>query len=168
MTVVNVNPLYTARELEHQLNDSGATAIVVLENFAHTLQQVLRRRRRSRPSSPRRSATCFPRPKALLTNLVVKHVKKMVPRVAHPDAIDVQGRAAARARADAGRRAARPRRHRVPAVHRRHDRRGEGRDPDPRQHGGQPAAGARRGSRAICRTARRRPSCRCRCTTSTR
>ena len=41
MTVVNVNPMYTARELEHQLNDSGATAIVVLENFAHTLQEVL-------------------------------------------------------------------------------------------------------------------------------
>ena len=40
--VVNVNPLYTPRELEHQLNDSGAAAIVVLENFAHTLEQVLR------------------------------------------------------------------------------------------------------------------------------
>ena len=42
-TVVNVNPQYTARELEHQLNDSGATVIVVLENFARTLQQVLPR-----------------------------------------------------------------------------------------------------------------------------
>src|SRR5512141_1723803 len=41
MVVVNVNPLYTPRELEHQLNDSGAVAIVVLENFAHTLEQVL-------------------------------------------------------------------------------------------------------------------------------
>ena len=41
MVVVNVNPLYTARELEHQLNDSGAKAIVVLENFAHTLEGVL-------------------------------------------------------------------------------------------------------------------------------
>jgi long-chain acyl-CoA synthetase len=40
MTVVNVNPLYTPRELEHQLKDSGAKAIVILENFAHTLQQV--------------------------------------------------------------------------------------------------------------------------------
>ena len=40
-TCVNVNPLYTARELEHQLNDSGATAIVILENFAHTLQEVV-------------------------------------------------------------------------------------------------------------------------------
>ncbi len=41
MVVVNVNPLYTPRELEHQLNDSGAVAIVVLENFAHTLEQVI-------------------------------------------------------------------------------------------------------------------------------
>lgn len=40
-TCVNVNPLYTARELEHQLRDSGATAIVVLENFAHTLEEVI-------------------------------------------------------------------------------------------------------------------------------
>ncbi len=40
-TCVNVNPLYTARELEHQLWDSGATAIVVLENFAHTLEEVI-------------------------------------------------------------------------------------------------------------------------------
>ena len=42
-TCVNVNPLYTARELEHQLRDSGATAIVILENFAHTLEEVLSR-----------------------------------------------------------------------------------------------------------------------------
>lgn len=42
-TCVNVNPLYTARELEHQLKDSGATAIVILENFAHTLQEVIAR-----------------------------------------------------------------------------------------------------------------------------
>ena len=42
-TCVNVNPLYTARELEHQLKDSGATAIVILENFAHTLSEVLSR-----------------------------------------------------------------------------------------------------------------------------
>src|SRR3954468_11441101 len=44
-TVVNVNPLYTARELEHQLKDSGAEVIVVLENFAHVLEQVLPRTR---------------------------------------------------------------------------------------------------------------------------
>ncbi len=78
MTVVNVNPMYTARELEHQLKDSGATAIVVLENFAHTLEQVL-------PATAVETVITtqvgdlFAQPKALLTNLVVKHVKKMVP-----------------------------------------------------------------------------------------
>ena len=41
LVVVNVNPLYTPRELEHQLKDAGAAAIVVLENFAHTLEQVI-------------------------------------------------------------------------------------------------------------------------------
>src|SRR5690606_6828354 len=45
MVVVNVNPLYTARELEHQLADSGAEAIIILENFAHTLEQVIAKTR---------------------------------------------------------------------------------------------------------------------------
>ena len=78
MTVVNVNPLYTARELEHQLNDSGATVIVVLENFAHTLEEVL-------ANTPIKTVITtqigdlFPQPKGLITNFVVKHVKKMVP-----------------------------------------------------------------------------------------
>ena len=79
LTVVNVNPMYTARELEHQLKDSGATAIVVLENFAHTLEEVLER-------TPVKTVVTtqigdlFPPLKSLLVNLVVKHVKKMVPR----------------------------------------------------------------------------------------
>jgi long-chain acyl-CoA synthetase len=78
VTVVNTNPLYTARELEHQLKDSGAVAIVVLENFAATLQQVL-------PNTAVRTVITtqigdrFPAVKRVLTNLVVKHVKKMVP-----------------------------------------------------------------------------------------
>jgi long-chain acyl-CoA synthetase len=78
ITVVNTNPLYTARELEHQLKDSGAVAIVVLENFAATLQQVL-------PATSVRTVVTtqvgdlFPAVKRLLTNFVVKHVKKMVP-----------------------------------------------------------------------------------------
>ena len=46
-TVVNVNPLYTPRELEHQLNDSGAEAIIIVENFATTLQQVIGKTRSS-------------------------------------------------------------------------------------------------------------------------
>ena len=47
LTVVNVNPMYTPRELRHQLADSGATAILVLDNFAHTVQQALARHARS-------------------------------------------------------------------------------------------------------------------------
>ena len=78
MVVVNVNPLYTPRELEHQLNDCGATAIVVLENFAHTLEQVIR-------ATPVRTVVTtqvgdlLPPIRRLLSNAVVKHVKKMVP-----------------------------------------------------------------------------------------
>ncbi len=77
-TVVNVNPLYTARELEHQLKDSGAEAIVILENFAHVLQQVL-----GRVSVKHVIVTSLGEmlgfPKGALVNLVVRHVKKMVP-----------------------------------------------------------------------------------------
>ncbi|MEI8324532.1 MAG: AMP-binding protein [Betaproteobacteria bacterium] len=80
MVVVNVNPQYTVPELEHQLRDSGAAAILVLENFAHTLQQVLEKH----PELKIRVITTqvgdmFPALKALLTNLAVKYVKKMVP-----------------------------------------------------------------------------------------
>ena len=78
MVVVNVNPLYTPRELEHQLEDSGARAIVIVENFAHVLQQVL-------GSTPVRHVITtqvgdmLPRPKRWIVNLVLKKVKKMVP-----------------------------------------------------------------------------------------
>jgi len=78
MTVVNTNPLYTARELEHQLKDSGAVAIVVLENFAATLQQVLARTS-VRTVITTQLGDLFPAPKRLLVNFVVKRVKKMVP-----------------------------------------------------------------------------------------
>jgi long-chain acyl-CoA synthetase len=78
LTVVNVNPLYTPRELEHQLIDSGAAAIVIIENFAHTLQEVL-------DKTPIKTVITtelgdlFPFFKRLLVNAVVKYVKKMVP-----------------------------------------------------------------------------------------
>jgi long-chain acyl-CoA synthetase len=78
MTVVNTNPLYTARELEHQLKDSGASAIVVLENFAATLQQVLPRTA-VKTVITTQIGDLFPGLKRVLTNFVVKHVKKMVP-----------------------------------------------------------------------------------------
>ena len=78
LTVVNTNPLYTARELEHQLKDSGAVAIVVLENFAATLQQVLPRTA-VRTVITTQVGDRFPAAKRALVNFVVKHVKKLVP-----------------------------------------------------------------------------------------
>jgi long-chain acyl-CoA synthetase len=77
MIVVNVNPLYTARELEYQLKDSGAEAIVVLENFAHVLEKAL-------PGSPVKHVVTaqvgdlFPVHKRLAVNFAIRHVKKMV------------------------------------------------------------------------------------------
>jgi len=77
MTVVNINPLYTPRELEHQLNDSGAKAIVILENFAHTLQQVIGRTQVKHAVVA--SMGDLMGLKGHLVNLVVRKVKKMVP-----------------------------------------------------------------------------------------
>ncbi|HUJ00631.1 MAG TPA: AMP-binding protein, partial [Usitatibacter sp.] len=86
LVAVNCNPLYTPRELEHQLNDSGADAIVILENFARTLQEVVAR------TAVRRIVTTqvgdllgFPR--SLLVNAAVKHVKRMVPSWSLPDPV---------------------------------------------------------------------------------
>ena len=80
LVVVNVNPLYTPTELEHQLLDSGAAAIVVLENFAHTVQQVLEHNPRLRLHVVTTEAgDMFPVLKEVLTNVVAKYVKKMVP-----------------------------------------------------------------------------------------
>jgi long-chain acyl-CoA synthetase len=84
--VVNVNPLYTPRELEHQLKDAGAKAIVIIENFAHVLQQVL-------ANVPTRRVVVAAMgdmlgfPKGPLVNYVVRKVKKLVP------AFDIPGSA---------------------------------------------------------------------------
>ncbi len=78
MTVVNVNPLYTPRELEHQLKDSGAKAIVILENFAHALQQVLRNTPVEHVITTQ-VGDLLPAPKRWVVNVVIKKVKKMVP-----------------------------------------------------------------------------------------
>jgi len=78
LTVVNVNPLYTARELEYQLRDSGATVIVVLENFARTVEEVIGKTP-IKTVITTQVGDLFPAAKALLTNFVVKHVKKLVP-----------------------------------------------------------------------------------------
>jgi long-chain acyl-CoA synthetase len=76
-TVVNVNPLYTARELEHQLSDSGAEVIVVVENFAHTLQEVVARTKVKHVIVT--SIGELMGLKGMLVDFVLRHVKKMVP-----------------------------------------------------------------------------------------
>jgi len=84
--VVNVNPLYTPRELEHQLKDSGAKAIVIIENFAHVLQQVF-------ASVPAKKVIVTALgdmlgfPKSLIVNTVVRKLKKMVPAFELPSAV---------------------------------------------------------------------------------
>ncbi len=85
--VVNCNPLYTPRELEQQLRDSGATVIVIVENFAHTLEQVI-------GHTAVRHVVVTPMGELLgalkgaLVNFVVRHVKKLVPKWRLPAAID--------------------------------------------------------------------------------
>ncbi|MDR7272900.1 long-chain acyl-CoA synthetase [Pelomonas saccharophila] len=83
--VVNVNPLYTPRELEHQLKDSGAKAIVIIENFASVLQQVIK-------NVPTKHVILAAMGdmlglKGLLVNYVVRKVKKMVPAFELPGAV---------------------------------------------------------------------------------
>jgi len=79
LVVVNVNPLYTARELARQLTDASVSAVVVLENFAHALEQAL-------PSAPipyvitTQVGDLFPAPKRWAVNFAVKHLRRMVPR----------------------------------------------------------------------------------------
>jgi long-chain acyl-CoA synthetase len=86
LVVVNVNPLYTPRELEHQLKDSGAKAIIVMENFAATLAQVI-------DNVPTKTVVLAAMGdmlglfKGLLVNHVVRRVKKMVPAFSLPDAV---------------------------------------------------------------------------------
>ena len=97
MTVVNVNPLYTARELEHQLKDSGARGIVILENFAHTLVE-LKERGPLEVIVTTQIGDLFPIPKRQLVNFVVKKVKKMVPAWSLPGSISFRDTLAAGSR----------------------------------------------------------------------
>ena len=138
--VVNVNPLYTPRELEHQLKDSGARAIVVLENFAATLQQVL-------DAVPDQAGD---------PGLDGRHARQPAGRAGQPRgaqdqeagaALSAARRGALQRRAGAGpqpqlhRAGRRAGRHRRAAVHRRHHRREQGRGAAAPQPGGQRAAG---------------------------
>ena len=86
LIVVNTNPLYTDRELEHQLNDSGAVAIVILENFAGTLVSILDKTKvKTIVTTQIGDLAGFP--KSLLVNFVVKYVKKMVPSFSLPSTV---------------------------------------------------------------------------------
>lgn len=89
MVVVNVNPLYTPRELKHQLIDSGAKAIVVVSNFARTLEEVV-------DQTPIKSVIItslgdqLSAPKRTLVNFVVKYIKKLVPKYDLPHALSMR------------------------------------------------------------------------------
>ncbi len=84
--VVNTNPLYTARELELQLSDSGAKAIIVMENFCHTLDEVIDRTSIQHVVTTQ-LGDLLHFPKSLIVNLVVKYVKKMVPEFSLPQRV---------------------------------------------------------------------------------
>lgn len=89
LIVVNINPLYTPRELEFQLKDSGAKTLLVLENFAHTVESVLKEVPLehiivAKPGDE------FPFPKSVLANFIVRYIKKMIPKWSIPNAISYQ------------------------------------------------------------------------------
>jgi len=86
MVVVNVNPLYTPRELEHQLNDSGASAIVIVSNFAHTLEKVVFNTQVKHVILTRMGDQ-LSAAKGTLVNFVVKYIKRLVPKYNLPAAI---------------------------------------------------------------------------------
>ncbi|MDS4028626.1 MAG: AMP-binding protein [Candidatus Contendobacter sp.] len=86
LVVVNVNPLYTPRELEHQLKDSGAKVILILVNFAHVLAEVIDQTE-IKQVIVTEIGDLLPFWKAKVVNLVVKHIKKMVPHYHLPGAI---------------------------------------------------------------------------------
>jgi long-chain acyl-CoA synthetase len=90
LVVVNVNPLYTSRELNHQLSDSGAKCIIVLENFAHVLEKIID------DTSVEHVVTTgvgdlLSWPKGTITNLVIRYVKKSVPKYVLPGHVNLAG-----------------------------------------------------------------------------
>lgn len=86
LVVVNTNPLYTARELRHQLKDSGAKAIVILENFAHVLEAVIRDTDIEHTLITS-VGDMVGFPKGAVMNFVLRHIKKQVPKYQIPAAI---------------------------------------------------------------------------------
>lgn len=88
-TVVNVNPLYTPRELEYQLNDSGAQAIIILENFATTLEKVIHKTK-VRHVVVTSMGDLLGGAKGTIVNFVVRHIKKLVPPFSLPNAVSLK------------------------------------------------------------------------------
>jgi long-chain acyl-CoA synthetase len=86
LTVVNVNPMYTPRELEHQLNDSGAKAILILENFAHTLAEVAHDVDLDTVIVTG-AGDLLGFPKSVVANFVLRHVRKQVPEWSLPGSV---------------------------------------------------------------------------------
>ncbi|SQD77293.1 long-chain-fatty-acid--CoA ligase FadD [Moritella yayanosii] len=86
MVIVNVNPLYTPRELKHQLGDSGAKVIVIISNFASVLEKVIKDTAVEHVILTQ-LGDLFSPVKGAITNLVVKYVKKMVPKFSLPNSI---------------------------------------------------------------------------------
>ena len=86
LVVVNTNSLYTARELKHQLNDSGAKAIIIIENFAHVLAEVIDDTPVEHVITTKMGDMLSPL-KGFIINAVVKHIKKMVPAFKLPGAV---------------------------------------------------------------------------------
>lgn len=142
LVAVNTNPLYTPRELEHQLKDSGATAIIVLENFANTLELVLPRTQ-IKHVIVASVGEMFGLLKGSLINFIIRKIKKMVARIPYSgnhflsDGIERGGEA----RFPTCR--IKPRRYRAVAIHGRHDRCCQRGGAEPRQHLRQYASGKR-------------------------
>ncbi|MGI9238698.1 MAG: AMP-binding protein [Woeseiaceae bacterium] len=90
LVVVNVNPMYTARELKHQLKDSGARCIIILENFAHVLEEVIADTDIDHVVTTG-VGDLLRIPKSFITNFVLRHVKKAVPTYAIANSITFKG-----------------------------------------------------------------------------
>jgi long-chain acyl-CoA synthetase len=86
LTAVNVNPLYTPRELQHQMNDAGAQTILIIANFAHVLAEVIAKTN-IKNVIVTEVGDLLPFPKSLIVNFVVKYLKKMVPAYDLPGAV---------------------------------------------------------------------------------
>ena len=153
--VVNVNPLYTPRELEHQLKDSGAEAIVVLENFATTVQQVVAKTAVKHVIvGSMGDLLGF---KGVIVNLVLRKVKKMVPAYNIPGAVSFNDALAAGRGMKLNKPQLTQRGRRLPAIYRRHDRRFQGRDAAAQEHPRQRAAERRLAAAGAEEAADRRP-----------